>query len=1730
MDVFRAVFLVFSAVVIVNCSPRYLIMAPSKLRYNVPEVISISVTEIRNLPVLVRIQDYPQRQHTVFETYVTVNEDQFTGVSVRIHPNDLPESDEEDRQVYLTLQSTDPSLPLNDSTVVPLTKVTGYIFIQTDKPIYTPDQEVKFRVIPLDDQRLPMSDPVQIDVVNPQGVVIQRWISTWQQKFISHDFQLPDIPVLGKNWTIKTQFTSDTMRAVKSTVEFEVTEYVLPRFSVEINTGDVEIILPTTNNLTIDVTARFVYGKPVQGDAGITFGVKADGRYEYCPFVYKKPLQNGSASFEVDMAEVGKGLESFWFPDGAKLFIEAEVLETTSGRKERAMDMSIVFVEQPFVLSADDSKKFFKPGLTYELKIKSSWANKKVAPYIPVNITLTTTTNSGAMTRQFICNRSTDADGSLRIPVNTQGNYGLLRFQIKTNHPDYTDEQQTEITFDTEASVSSSGQFLKIISTENGTHLLLAIFISHLDTPRIFLTIMYGSSITELHVMPTLGTSPVTYSILIQPLMSPYTRVIAHYFLENPTGPEIVSDSLMIHLPLRFQAGELTLSSEEDVYLPGDSSGANIHVRGAPNSVVGFVAVDEAIYLLSEKGILNKELIEMSMRDRTKNCENSGGRSSRNVFENSGTAVLSNAITPISTDETCHTKSRDRRSVDNFILAKFSNHPCCVAGDLFSRNISDVSECYEEGKEVYTLTNSSKCSKVFYFCCKIYSPVSSDLDPGKMAKVGQKEYTFSDVDDNDQRTKVRSDFPESWMFQEDYLDHTGDLIKNVQLPDSITTHRIQVLSISPDYGISIADPITIATYKDFFIDLDLPYSIVRLEQTEVRAIVYNYGNQALDRVRVRMKQTDGICASKSKRGYVQVRVPANGAEMVRFPIVPLRAGEFDIEISARFGRVRDRIRKKILVINEGREKVKSVSFWLDPLGQKGRTHHEGDIGIETSRPTNAFGVQKTSVDLMLPEEAIPGTGRCKVTAVGNIMDSTSRTVIEDVEKLMNKLPHGCGEQTMINLAPIVYAMRYLVNTGQINANMENKGARMIQRGYQKELLFRKDNGSFGTWPHKPSSTWLTAFVLKVFCEAQRYSHIDPMVICTGMEYLFSRQRHDGSFDDEYPVYHKEMLGGNIGRVSRTAFILIALLECDCRPPGTDEKIRKTVLYLENSLDYINQVYPLSITTYALSLAYSNKAMEANEKLRTFAIERPYSANSNEGLRYWTVSNDMNSISANLPRWYRRYPEAIDVEVTSYALLAQMELNEIHYSGNIVEWLLQNRQSSGAFISTQDTIIALQALTMYNIRTYARDLDLRLTLQTTVNDTFRHDMTLSQGDMEIEKSVDKIPLNGKLNVTTEGSGVARMEVEVRYNVNVSEHETCKFHIEVFDSDVDYTDLQKYGYRPQEFECDVCGSCEEVDMSRYEGLSETYNVPDLNPRIRGLAGSGSRVGRSIWRAHGASKQQICMEICVSYLGYEKLDMPIIDIGLPTGFRPQQDDFRLLVEKGVIDKYEISKRSVTLYLADIPSDRDLCFKFRTVKEFEVENLQSAKIEVFDYYKSDERCVKFYSLKYDVADLDIFCSRSECHCVDGSCADNWDSKLQFRQISRRELLQRTCREYDYVARIEVANVMVSGNHLMISTVVHSAIKAGPGNIRVGDELVFWMNLRCTTSVSEGEFYIIYGKAPIQYVDEQGFKRYRYYLQGDTAIMKDYVRQQYAATATLRYWRRFLRRLERYIRRRGCS
>ncbi|VDI58965.1 Hypothetical predicted protein [Mytilus galloprovincialis] len=154
--------------------------------------------------------------------------------------------------------------------------------------------------------------------------------------------------------------------------------------------------------------------------------------------------------------------------------------------------------------------------------------------------------------------------------------------------------------------------------------------------------------------------------------------------------------------------------------------------------------------------------------------------------------------------------------------------------------------------------------------------------------------------------------------------------------------------------------------------------------------------------------------------------------------------------------------------------------------------------------------------------------------------------------------------------------------------------------------------------------------------------------------------------------------------------------------------------------------------------------------------------------------------------------------------------------------------------------------------------------------------------------------------------------------------------------------------------------------------------------------------------------------------------------------------------------------------------------------------------------------------------------------CAEIWDNKLKGSLIDASAVYDMTCHGYDYVLRIKVSGARIAGNHIVISTVIQSVINTVPdrSDLTVDSEVDFWINLRCTIELLEsGHYYIIYGNGGYHYIEESGTERYRYYLQGDSIIMKDYTREMYnpEAVAHLSYWKRFFTRMETHIRTNGC-
>ncbi|XP_035518562.1 complement C3-like [Morone saxatilis] len=285
-----------------------------------------------------------------------------------------------------------------------------------------------------------------------------------------------------------------------------------------------------------------------------------------------------------------------------------------------------------------------------------------------------------------------------------------------------------------------------------------------------------------------------------------------------------------------------------------------LKVTGDPEATVGLVAVDKGVYVLNNKHRLTQKKVWDIVEKYDTGCTPGGGKDSMSVFYDAGLLFESSASgTPIRQELKCPSPSRRKR-----------------AGTI--RNVrSEDDNSYMDSNEIVS----------------------------------------------------RTTFPESWLWSDIKLPacprqtpncDTTSVVKNVPLQDSITTWQIIGVSLSRTHGICVADPLEVIVRKDFFIDLKLPYSAVRGEQLEIKAILHNYSPDTVT-VRVDLIEEEHVCSSAFKRGKYrqEVKVGSLTTRSVPFIIIPMKEGQYGIEVKAavKDSSLIDGIMKMLRVVPEG---------------------------------------------------------------------------------------------------------------------------------------------------------------------------------------------------------------------------------------------------------------------------------------------------------------------------------------------------------------------------------------------------------------------------------------------------------------------------------------------------------------------------------------------------------------------------------------------------------------------------------------------------------------------------------------------------------------------------------------------------------------------------------------------------------------------------------------------
>jgi CD109 antigen len=784
-------------------------------------------------------------------------------------------------------------------------------------------------------------------------------------------------------------------------------------------------------------------------------------------------------------------------------------------------------------------------------------------------------------------------------------------------------------------------------------------------------------------------------ALALTPSMAPAARLLVYQIL--PTG-EVAADYLPFDVAGDYpQAVEVRAGREEA--RPGDE--LEIEVRAQGPARVGLAAVDRSVFILAENRLnLQQVFDELERLYQAPRAELHEG-------EPLGGALVEPA--PLWFDPFAPTTIPGAREL-------FAEAGVVV---LTNRRIPEGKEIQPQ---IFPMAAAAENVDDDAAAEPLATPAAAAAAPtaaGMLLPEGAQTTPLAEVQ------RVRQYFPETWIWTDLTTGDDGRAAHTATAPDSITTWMLRAVALSKEHGLGIGEA-ELRVFQPFFVQVDLPYSAIRGEELPASVALYNYGATA-ETFTVELEAGDWFAALDERARTVTVEPNEVGA--VAFPIRPDTLGVHPLRVTARGQRYADALVKELVVEPEGIARETVDNLVLAP------------------------GAART-VDLSVPPDAVDGSARAFVTLTGNVLSQT----IEGLDALL-QMPFGCGEQNMLLFAPDVFVARYLEETGQLKPEVLAKAELLMLTGYQRELTYRRSDGSFSAFGESDAegSLWLTAFVLKTFVQARELIYVDDTVLTSARDWIRARENPDGSYDPVGFVHHQELFGGVSGTTALTAFVTIALDEA-----GGENDADGAVRYLEDVLDQTDDDYALAIVAYALALAGSGRAADAVAALLARARE------SAEGL-HW---GEEPMVRADAP-WLG--PVSTAVETTGYAALALLAAGDNLSAGSALRWLAAQRNSSGGFGSTQDTVVALQAMT---------------SAAAAVRDDIDAGVTLLTGDERIEVNVTPdnaavlqvvaVPAGGTLAIETRGRGQVMGQAVVRYNLPAVEEAGRS----VFQLDVDY----------------------------------------------------------------------------------------------------------------------------------------------------------------------------------------------------------------------------------------------------------------------------------------------------------------------------------------------------------
>lgn len=452
---------------------------------------------------------------------------------------------------------------------------------------------------------------------------------------------------------------------------------------------------------------------------------------------------------------------------------------------------------------------------------------------------------------------------------------------------------------------------------------------------------------------------------------------------------------------------------------------------------------------------------------------------------------------------------------------------------------------------------------------------------------------------------------------------------------------------------------------------------------------------------------------------------------------------------------------------------------------------------------------------------------------------------------------------------------YLKKARRATPEVEMKARELINICYQRLLAFEVKSGGFEWMGRDPANLILSAYGLMEFVDMAKVYDIDERIIDRTRNYILSQQQKDGSF--KLGQTGTGWTWSNLqAQLTVTSYVTWSLCEAGIKGKEVDAAIKYIKDHLDDAKD---DPYTMSLIANALVL-YHPKDKDLEKILETLV-------NSKE------VDNERNVVFWKSPNKTLYYGggNAGAVEATSLVALSMIR-SGLHPEtcNKALSYLVKSRDGSGAWGSTQATILALKTLV---VAMSGKEQKGDVTVKVKCNDAERVlKITPDQADvMQLVdfKDVTKTGAN-TLDVEVTGEGNLMYQVVARHYLPWSEvREEERAEPITFKIDYDRTQLKK----------DDMLTC---------NVSMKYNL---------------QVGTF---------------------------MVIADLGIPAGFDVVPDAFEKMLGEKRISKYTLTGRQITLYFDEIKPNEEVKFSYQLKPKYPIK-VKTPESTCYEYYNPDNK-----------------------------------------------------------------------------------------------------------------------------------------------------------------------------------